>query len=450
MDFIPHTSAEMQSMMDSLGLRSETELFRSIPDGLINPAIAFPEPVSEMEISALMHSAAEKNDGSRMLSFLGGGAYNHFIPQAVNALISRGDFATAYTPYQAEVSQGTLQAIYEFQTFMCRLTGMDVANASMYDGATSLAEAALMACRVTRKEKIAVSATVNPHYRRVLKTYLDPPAIELVEIPARDGITDLESLTRLDSSYAGFFVQHPNYFGILEPVDEIHQTVHPTGCLLGAVVYPHSLGLLKCPGQWGVDISIGDLQSLGIPLQFGGPYAGFVACKESYARQLPGRLVGRTKDADGRTGYVLTLQTREQHIRRAKATSNICTNQALCALAATIYMSLMGAKGLRDAAALGVHAAHALQQQLCEIDGIELMYRQPFFNEFLLRLPVPVPAFIQHAREHGILPGIHIHPSMGFEQEGLLVAATELTGAEDIERYVQTAQKLIEQVSLPS
>lgn len=445
MDFIPHTSHEFQSMLETLNLKNETGLFRTIPASLQKPDISFPKPLTEMEITEWMQDAAHENQGPKLCSFLGGGAYNHFCPQAVTALVSRSDFYTAYTPYQPEISQGTLQAIYEFQTLMCRLTGMDAANASMYDGASALAEAALMACRITRREKIAVSSTVNPHYRRVLATYLNAPGIEWIEIPSRDGATDLNALRSLvDSSFAGFFVQNPNYFGILEPVDRFRSVVADPACLVGAVVYPHSLGLLNPPSQWNADLVVGDLQSLGIPLQFGGPYAGFIACRQKDIRQLPGRLVGRTKDAEGKTGYVLTLQTREQHIRRAKATSNICTNQALCALTATVYMSLMGSKGLRQAAEGSVRNAHRLQERLCALDGIELAFERPFFNEFLLYLPLPVDSFIDTAREMGLLPGIRIDSGNELKKEALLVCATETTRDEDMDYYEEVLTRVLE------
>ncbi|MGC9329321.1 MAG: aminomethyl-transferring glycine dehydrogenase subunit GcvPA [Candidatus Hinthialibacter sp.] len=444
MDFIPHTPDEFQSMLSALNLNHEKDLFRTIPSSLHDPDISFPPPLSEMEITEWMQEAAEENRGSKLVSFLGGGAYNHFSPQAVEALISRSEFATAYTPYQPEVSQGTLQAIYEFQTLMCRLTGMESANASMYDAAAALAESALMACRITRKEKIVVSASVNPHYRRVLKTYLAPQGIEWIEAPIRDGATDLDILkTIVDDRCAAFFVQHPNYYGVLEPVDQFRGMLDPK-TILGAVVNPHSLGLLKAPGEWGADIVTGDLQPLGMPLQFGGPYAGFIACRQKDIRQLPGRLAGRTTDADGKIGYVLTLQTREQHIRRAKATSNICTNQALCALAAAVYMSLMGPKGLRQAAEASVRHAHILQERLCSLEGVEAVFPKPFFHEFLLHLSIPVNSLISAARDMGVLPGIPIKPADGLEREALLVCATEKTRKRDIDFYVEMMSRILE------
>jgi glycine dehydrogenase subunit 1 len=445
MDFIPHTPDEFQSMLSALNLENATDLFRTIPAQLQNPDICFPAPLTEMEAVARMQELADQNQGAKLSSFLGGGSYNHYSPQAVAALASRSDFATAYTPYQPEISQGTLQAIYEFQTLMCRLTGMEAANASMYDGASALAEAALMARRITHKDKIAVSSTVNPHYRRVLKTYLETPGFEVVEIPSRNGATNLDALrTAADSGCAAFFVQNPNYFGILEPVDSFREILRESGSLLGATIYPHSLGLLKAPGEWGADIVTGDLQSLGMPLQFGGPYAGFIACRQKDVRQLPGRLVGRTADADGKAGYVLTLQTREQHIRRAKATSNICSNQALCALMATIYMSLMGAKGLREAAEISVRNAHTLQSQLCALDGVKLAFDRPFFNEFLIHLPISVQSFVDTARDLGLLPGVRVAPGVGLEKEALLVCATEKTTARGIDFYVEALERILE------
>ncbi len=443
MDFIPYTSQETQAILDDLGLRSKSDLFKSIPQPLLNPKISLPEPLTEWEITETMEAAASQNRGTEMLSFLGGGAYDHFIPAAVPALVSRGDFLTAYTPYQPEVSQGTLQAIYEFQTLICRLTGMEVANASMYDGSSALAEAALMSCRVKRKEKIAISTTINPRYRRVVKTYLDAQGIEIVEIPQNAGAANSESLRELlDDSFAGFFIQNPNYYGILEPVYELRAIVREAGCLLGAVVYPHSLGLLKSPGSWDADIVVGDLQSLGLPLQYGGPYAGFIASKMKFNRQLPGRIVGRTKDENGDTGYVLTLQTREQHIRRAKATSNICSNQALCALASTVYLSLLGANGLRRAAEFSVQRAHDLQARLCELEGVNLLFDRLYFNEFLIELPFPAETFVSKAKAANVMPGIPVSVD---GEDCLLVCATEKTSPSAIARYVSTLTYIINQ-----
>ncbi|MBZ0258575.1 aminomethyl-transferring glycine dehydrogenase subunit GcvPA [bacterium] len=432
MVFLPHTPDEKQSMLDALGLQTEDQLFHMIPAQLQNPAIDMPPALTEMEIADLMNQAAANNAGSQCVAFLGGGAYAHFIPQAVSAIISRGDFSTAYTPYQPEVSQGTLQAIFEFQTMVARLAGMDACNAGVYDGASALAEGALMACRATRKDVVLVSSCVNPHYRRVLKTYLGGPGIEVIELPAVDGATDINAIKNaLSDKVAACFIQYPNYNGVIEPLGEIKAALQDSKALLGVSANPHALGALKTPGALGADIVTGDLQPLGIPLSFGGPYSGFVSCTEKYIRQLPGRLVGQTKDEEGKTGYVLTLQTREQHIRRAKATSNICTNQALCALAATVYLALMGPKGLRDAATLSVKRAHALQQALCEVNGVSLEYSQPFFHEFVLRLPVPAKQFIEAAKQRGLLPGIGLQDDANL----LLVCATELTKASDIDLY---------------
>lgn len=434
-------------MLNTLGLKSVDDLFSMIPAKLKNPPIEFPPALTEMEIQSLMESVAAQNRGAQCLSFLGGGAYQHFIPQAVFALISRGDFSTAYTPYQPEVSQGTLQAIFEFQTMISRLTGMSAANAGVYDGATALAESALMACRATRKEKVLVARTVNPHYRRVMRTYLSAPGVEIVEIPARDGAVDLEALkAALDDDTAAFFIQQPNYFGVLEPVDSLAPLFEGKKALLGAAAYPHSLGVLKTPGAWGAQIVCGDLQSVGIPLSFGGPYSGFMACREDLVRHLPGRIVGQAKDADGRDGYVLTLQTREQHIRRAKATSNICTNQALCALSATIFLAMMGPRGLRGAAAQSVRQAHKLYDALCSIEGVKPMFGQPFYNEFALELPAPAAAVIAEAKKDGVLPGIHLKAGEACDGEGLLVCATELTSDADVARCKEALKNAIDHV----
>ncbi len=450
MVFLPHTPDEKQSMLTALGLQSEDQLFHMVPVQLQHPEINMPPALTEMEISQVMAEAADKNTGSQLVSFLGGGTYSHFIPQAVAAIISRGDFSTAYTPYQPEVSQGTLQAIFEFQTMISRLTGMDACNAGVYDGASALAEGALMACRAVRKDTILVSASVNPHYKRVLKTYLGAPGINLVEIPAPNGVTDIGALKdALSDNAAACFVQYPNYFGAIEPLAEISAIFNDSNVLLGVSANPHALGVLKTPGELGADIVTGDLQPLGIPLSFGGPYSGYVACTEKYVRQLPGRLVGQTKDEDGKTGYVLTLQTREQHIRRSKATSNICTNQALCALAATVYLALMGPKGLRDAAALSVKRAHELQKSLCETGGVSLAYDQPFFNEFVLRLPVPARQFCAIAKQHGLLPGIALK-AHGADETLLLVCATELTAQSHIQLYKTVLTEALQQSGQPA
>lgn len=444
MDYIPHTPEEKSAMLGALGIRSEDDLFSMIPTQLRNPNIQMPPPCSEMEIVERMEEAAAENAGAACIAFLGGGAYRHFIPKAIGALISRSDFATAYTPYQPEVSQGTLQAIYEFQSLIANLTGLEVANAGMYDGATALAEAALMACRITRKEKVLVPTSVNPDYLRVLRTYASGADIEVGIIPTREGQVDLEALrAALDDSVSAVFIQHPNFYGILEPVDDIRAIVQAFPAILGAVSYPISLGLLKSPGAWGAEIAVGDLQPLGIPLSFGGPYSGYIAARQKHVRQLPGRLVGRTQDIQGKNGFVLTLQTREQHIRRAKATSNICTNQALCALAAAIYLSLMGPAGLRRVAKLSVRNAHRLYERLRKIEGVRLAYDRPYFNEFMLETPLPAADFVQTAKSHGLLPGIVVPVDDRHPKGGLLVCATEMTRESDIERYARVLQNAL-------
>lgn len=442
MDYIPHTPQEAGEILSVLGLDQLDQLFEMIPASLKNPKIEFPPSTSEMDITTLMHQTAAENRAGQMNSFLGGGCYHHYVPHAVGTLASRGDFATAYTPYQPEASQGTLQAIFEFQTLLCRLTGMEAANASMYEGATSLAEAALMACRVTRKEKVIVSDAVYASYMRVLKTYMDRPGFSLEIIPSKNGLSNIEAFTNaVDDDTAACFIQHPNVFGCLEQVDELNALLKDKKALFGAVVYPHSLGVLKPPGQWGADIVVGDLQSIGLPPAYGGPSAGFVACKSEFVRQLPGRLCGKTTDADGKTGYVLTLQTREQQIRRSKATSNICTNQALCALQVTIYLALIGEKGLKTASSLSVERSHVLQQKLCEISGVELAYQQPFFNEFVITLPKPVRDVIHQLKEKNVQAGIPI--ALTDDKEGLLVCATEMTSEAAISTYVEALKQLL-------
>ena len=364
MPYVPHTEADIREMLETIGVDDLEGLFHEISSDLLNPVIEIPEPLSEQELREDVERLGLKNRTTHdLLSYLGGGAYERIRPSLMDHLTSRAEFSTSYTPYQAEVSQGTLQFIFEFQSLMCALTGMEVANASMYDGASALAEAALMSLRVTRKNRILYSQTIHPRWKQTVLTYLSGTGADLVEIPSRDGGMDLEALrSLLDNDTAAVLIQHPNFFGYLEPLDEFKEILDNSEALWVQTSDPVSLGLLKPPGDFGADIVVGELQSLGLPLSFGGPYAGYFTCKQKYVRQLPGRLVGKTTDLEGKTGYVLTLQTREQHIRRDKATSNICTNQSLCALASTIYLACMGPKGLREVAQQNFDKAHYLEQ----------------------------------------------------------------------------------------
>ncbi|MDD4101441.1 MAG: aminomethyl-transferring glycine dehydrogenase subunit GcvPA, partial [Kiritimatiellae bacterium] len=373
MPFVPHTDKERSAMLDAIGVSSLDELFAEIPAPLRVQALNIAQGLSEQEVYDRLHEMSHRNTHS-LVSFLGGGFYEHSIPAAVDSLTSRGEFFTAYTPYQPEVSQGTLQAIFEYQSMICRLTGLDVANASMYDGGTALAEAVMMAVNATGRGKVVVSSDINPIYRLMIRSYTANLGIQLVELPS----TPATALDRgavaaaLDNSVAAMIVQNPNFFGTVDDFSDIAKAAHEKGALLIASVYPISLGLLKRPGDMGVDIVTGEGQSLGLPLSFGGPYLGFFAVRQELVRKMPGRVVGETVDRRGKRCFVLTLQAREQHIRREKATSNICTNEALCALRATIYLSLLGKQGLRELAQNCVRKAEYAKQRLAQITGVRV------------------------------------------------------------------------------
>ena len=440
MSYSPQTDADRRQMLAAIGVDSVDALFEDIPSGVRATRFELPPPLAEQEVRAELGRLAGRNQIPEV-SFLGAGAYRHLVPAAVSAVIGRGEFFTAYTPYQPEVSQGTLQSIYEFQSLICELTGMDVATASHYDGATATAEAALMACRLTRRDRVAVSSAVHPQVRRVLATYCSGPGIELVELAAEigeggSGETDpTRAAALLDDTFACLVVQTPNFFGVVERMREHVDAAHAAGALLVAVVEPISLALLEAPGAYGADIVAAEGQPLGIPLSFGGPYLGLLAARESTIRQLPGRLVGATRDVRGQRAYVLTLQAREQHIRREKAASNICTNQALCALAATAYLSAVGPEGLREVAELSTVQARHVAARI-EAEGLgERRLRAPYFNEVAIRVP---DARRRHAelRRRGVLAGLPLETDYPELSDTLLICATELTTDADIERLV--------------
>ena len=447
MPFIPHTEAEIREMLQAIGVSSIDQLFEEIPAALVSPdALELPVALTEMEVSRLMSERAEL-DGS-YLSFLGAGAYEHHVPAAVWQLATRGEFYTAYTPYQAEASQGTLQVLYEYQTMLCSLTGLEVANASLYDGASALAEAVLMAVRAHKSSRrVLMPATVHPVWRKVVRSIVRNQGIELVVLPycPERGHTLPDGLHGGDDA-AALVIPQPNFFGVLEPVDDLTDRAHAQGMRVIAVVNPTTLAVLRPPGDWGgrgADIAVGDGQPLGIPLASGGPYFGFMSCTRDLIRQMPGRLVGATVDGDGRRGFVLTLQAREQHIRRSKATSNICTNQGLMATAATIYMALLGAGGLADVA----RACHAitvrLVRALADIDGVERAFSGPVFHEAVLRLKTPLAPVLNALKAQGILGGLDLvrdYPELG---PALLVCATETKSAADIERYASNMARIV-------
>ena len=449
MPFIPHTDADVREMLEAIGIEDIEGLFDEIaPELRARELEGVPEGLPEMEVTRLMERRAASE--GRPLCFLGAGAYPHHIPQAIWQLTTRGEYYSAYTPYQAEASQGTLQLIYEYQTMMANLTGLAVSNASLYDGASGLAEAVLMALRLNRRNKssrVLVPQSVHPVYRKVLTTILPLQDIEIVELPVTDGRTDLAALKEYGEGEVNTVViPQPNYFGVLENVDELTDAAHDLGALVIAVTNPTSLALLNPPGEWGrdgVDIACGEGQPLGIPLSSGGPYFGFLTCRSEHVRQMPGRLVGRTVDVDGREGFTLTLQAREQHIRRAKAKSNICTNQGLMVTAATMYMALLGPEGLRRVALASHNNTRRLVDRLAAIDGVDRLYPHPFFHECALRLPRDARTVVDQLAEQGILAGI----SLGDEYEGmddaLLVCATETKTEEDMARFEEALRQAL-------
>ena len=389
MRYIPNSPEERQEMLRGLGLDSAEELFDSIPaDIILREPLKTPAALSEIELLERFEAMAARSAAARRPSFLGAGAYSHYAPTIIDSLIQRSEFFTAYTPYQPEISQGTLQAIFEFQTLVCQLTGMDVANASMYDGSTAMAEAVLMAERVTRRPRVLVSAAVHPEYLRVAETYVAHAGVELgrIEVDEETGRTSTEAA--LDDKVAAVVVQSPNFFGCVEDLKAFADRVHAAGALLVVVVTEAaSFGLLRSPGACGADIVVAEGQSFGVPVSYGGPYVGLFATRERYARQIPGRLAGLAYDREGRRGFVLTLATREQHIRREKATSNICTNEGLIALAATIYMTTMGRRGLQEVAAQCAQKAAYARRRIAALEGYSVPYPAPVFNEFVVRAP---------------------------------------------------------------
>jgi len=445
--YIPHTTEDIRAMLATIGRRSVDELFESVPSDVRLPrSLALPEGLSEEGLRKLFSSVAERNEcAGGWVHFLGAGAYDHFIPSSIGHLLQRAEFYSAYTPYQPEISQGTLQGIFEFQTLICQLTGMDVANASMYDGASSTAEAVWMAARVTKRNRVLVSEAVHPEYRDVMETYCRHSAVRLELLPAGpEGVTSLPPPEFAPSGdVACLVVQSPNYFGCVEPVEQLKQRYLGSGGLLvQVVVEPLSLGVLKSPGDLGADVAVGECQSLGLPLQYGGPYAGFFATRKTMMRNMPGRIVGETVDTRGRRGYVLTLATREQHIRREKATSNICTNHSLCALAATLYLALIGKGGLREVACMNLSKSEYAKEKLCAIPGVRLLHRAPTFNEFVVRLPGPAEPLLESLRqEERILAGVSLVDRFPQWENAMLVCVTERRSREEIDRLAEALER---------
>jgi glycine dehydrogenase subunit 1 len=430
-------------LLDAIGVASVEELLASIPDKLrLKQQLNLPSPISEVELRREFAEMAAANR-TDLVNFMGGGASEHYIPAALNALASRPEFVTAYTPYQAEVSQGTLQVIYEFQSMICELTGMDAANASLYDGGSALAEAAFLAAGATRRSKIVVSKSVNPRYRQVLATTVRGSGLQIMETDIKDGVTDIDQLRSLvDDNTAAVIMAQPNFLGFLEPVADIVEICHTKKGLVSVSADPVSLSLLQTPGEYGADIVTGEGQPLGIPLSFGGPYLGFFAVTKPLVRRMPGRVAGATTDTKGRKGYVLTMQTREQHIRRDKATSNICTNQALCALRATIYLALLGKEGFRAIGELCLQKSHYLADRLTSDAKVSLLSSQQFFREFAIRTPKSGLETMAALKDKGFLVGPVLDElSLGLEH-GLLVSVTELRTKKELDDLAQTLASL--------
>ncbi len=449
MRYVPITEVDKAAMLQAIGVSSTEELFAAnIPAEVrLNRPLNLPPALTEMELLAHLRELAAQNlHTGEYACFLGGGAYDHYVPTAVDAILRRGEFLTAYTPYQPEISQGVLQAIYEYQSLICELTGMDLSNASMYDGASALAEAACMVVNQTGRSKLLIARSVHPLYRRVVQTYMHGLGVELIEVPLRGVTLDLERLGALmTEEVGGLLLQMPNYLGYLEQVREIEALVHAKNGLFVVAVDPISLALLEAPGNYGADIVVAEGQGLGVPLSYGGPYLGILATRERFARRLPGRIAGATVDNRGQRGFVLTLQAREQHIRREKATSNICTNQALMALAATVYLALVGKEGLREVANLSLQKAHYAAQQIARLPGWRLASDAPFFKEFTVLAPAPAAEVSRHLLAHKILGGLDVgsdYPELlggadsGGAVSALSFAFTEKRTRAEIDRLV--------------
>jgi glycine dehydrogenase subunit 1 len=450
MSYVPHTDADRAEMLAAIGVEQVEDLFHDVPAACRFPEINLPEPLSEMEIMAELQAMSEENlDTGHFSSFLGAGAYDHYVPRLVDHIISRSEFYTAYTPYQPEISQGTLQSIFEYQSMICALTGMEVANASHYDGATSTAEAVIMALNVARgrRKKVIVSAAVHPEYRAVIRTYTQGMGLEIVgDSDATATVEDL--VAQLDKDTACLIVQSPNFLGQIEDLEGLADKVHAVKALLVVVADPISLGLLRPPGDYGADIVVGEGQALGNGLNYGGPYLGFFACREKHVRKSAGRLVGQTVDAEGKRGFVLTLSTREQHIRRERATSNICTNQALCALATAVHLAALGPKGLRQLAELCYHKAHYAAGRIAKLDGYGVVGDKPFFKEFVIRCPAPAQAINDYLLEEwGIIGGYDLGRDYPHLENHMLLCVTEVISRRELDALVNALAGAGEEVA---
>jgi len=444
MNYAPHTPQEIQEMLERIGLEDPKDLFVDVPEACRFPKLDLPEPLSELELVAELQALAQRNlDLGARPCFLGAGAYQRFIPSVVNHIVSRSEFYTAYTPYQPEISQGTLQAIFEYQTMICALTEMEVSNASHYDGATATAEAAMMAIAVSRgrRRRVVVSTGVHPEYRATLKTYLQGMEANIIE--AAGSLSPSSLIDHIDNETACLIIQNPDFYGRILDLRGVADSVHARGALLIIICDPISLGLLRSPGSLGADIAVGEGQSLGIPLQFGGPYLGFFTCRKAHVRRMAGRLVGETVDVEGRRGFVLTLATREQHIRRGKATSNICTNQGLNALAAGVYLAALGKRGLRQVALLCYHRSHYAAQRIDSLAGYTIDLGTPFFQEFVVHCPRPVSEINHELLErYDILGGYDLKGLEGFSERDMLLCVTEMNSRAEIDRLIAALEEL--------
>ncbi len=445
--YLPHTKGDREAMLETIGVKTFDDLIAHIPKELRVKALKVREGLSEIDlVKEIADLAAKNTPASKQHSFLGGGSYRRYVPSVVLQIISRSEFATAYTPYQPEVSQGSLQVIYEFQTAICLLTGMDVANASMYDGPTACAEAGLMAARLTNRKKLAILNSVNPEYRMVTHAYAKACGLDWNVIETKDGIVSPDQLN-LDADTAGLIVQYPNFFGCFEDIQAISKKAKDAGVLLIVVTDPIGLSIVTPPSELGADIVVGDAQPCGNFLSFGGPSAGYMACKKEFVRQLPGRLAGMTVDKHGKRAFTLTLQTREQHIRRARATSNICTNQALNALAMLVYLSVVGKGGLQKVAEISLQRAHYLFDNVSKLPGVKPVFKHPFFNEFVLTFDVPVESVFNKMQEKGFLPGINLKRISPELNNALLVAVTEMNSKEELDLYVSALKQSLSEIA---
>ncbi len=443
MPYIANTDNERKKMLSAIGIDCIDELFNDIPEQFKINSLSIQEGMSEQEVLVHCKNLSNRN-AHNLINFVGGGFYDHYIPAAIDALASRGEFFTAYTPYQPEVSQGSLQAIFEYQSGICRLTDMDVANASLYDGGTALYEAAMMALRITRRNKIILDSGVNPIYRNMLHCYTSNLSIEFIEIDVKHGQSSREKIdAALDTDTAAIILQNPNFFGAVDDFSDIVEMAHKKGALVIMSVYPVSLGILKTPGDMGADIVTGEGQSLGIPLSFGGPYLGFMACNIKHVRKMPGRIAGETVDSKGRRGCVLTLQAREQHIRRAKAMSNICSNEALCALRAILFLSLVGKTGIEELACLCAARAEYAKTRINQIKNIQVKKSAPTFNEFTIELPYDAGNIIGKMIEKGFAAGFPLGRYYKGMENCLLVAVTEKRTVEEIGLYSECLEALV-------